>query len=217
MRTDGEIREDVIDELRWEPQARDSAAIGVAVADGAVTLTGHVASYAEKMAATRAAERVYGVRAVATELQIKLADSPRDDSDIAMAIAHILEWNVQVPQDTVHAEVQKGQVTLKGEVQWEYERHEVERMVRQIRGVLGVEDTITVKPPATPGEVETVIEKALERAAQVDARHIRIEVSGHVARLYGNVHSMHESRAATTAAAAAPGVTRVENHLVVSP
>ena len=105
MKNDAEIRDDVTEELRWDPQLTDPDAIGVAVADGAVTLTGKVPSYAEKLAAARAAERVYGVRAVANDLKVTLAGTPRDDSDIARAIAHILEWNVQIPEGKVHARV----------------------------------------------------------------------------------------------------------------
>jgi len=116
MKTDGEIRDDVISELAFDPQLIDPDAIGVAVTDGAVSLAGHVSSYAEKIAAARAAERVYAVKAVANELKVKLPGSPRDDSDIATAIAHVLEWNVQVPERTVQALVQGGWVTL--EVRW---------------------------------------------------------------------------------------------------
>jgi osmotically-inducible protein OsmY len=217
MVTDGEIRDDVTDELRWDPQLINPDGIGVAVTDGAVTLTGHVSSYAEKVAAARAAGRVYGVKAVANDLRVELAGAPRDDSGIATAIAHVLEWNVQIPQDAVRARVQSGWVTLDGEVEHDYQRREVERMVRQIRGVLGVTDTITVRPPTTPEQVQDVIEDAFEREAQIDARHVRVEVSDHIAKLYGNVHSMHEATAATAAAAAAPGVSMVENHLVVTP
>jgi osmotically-inducible protein OsmY len=217
MVTDEEVRYDVTDELRWDPQLNHPDGIGVAVTDGAVTLTGHVSSYAEKVAAARAAERVYGVKAVANDLQVELAGAPRDDSDIATAIAHILEWNVQIPEDAVQARVQGGWVTLDGEVEHDYQRREVERMVRQIRGVLCVTDAVTLKPPATPEQVQGVIEDAFRREAQIDARHIKVEISDHVANLYGNVHSMHEATAATAAAAAAPGVAMVESHLVVTP
>jgi len=217
MITDGEIRDDVTDELRWDPKLTDPDGIGVAVTDGAVTLTGHALSYAEKMAAASAAERVYGVRAVANDLQVKQAGSARDDCDVATAIAHVLDWNVQIPENAVHARVEDGWVTLDGEVEHDYQRREVERVVAPVRGVLGVTNAITLKNPASPEQVEQVIEDAFRREAQVDARHIKIEVSGHIARLYGNVHSMHESTAATTAAAAAPGITMVENHLVVTP
>ena len=214
MKSDDELREDVINELRWDPQITEPEAVGVAVQDGAVTLTGHVPTYAQKLAAARAAERVYGVKAVANDLEVKLAGTPRDDSDIARAIAHVLEWSVQVPGDKVHARVANGWVTLEGEVEWEYQRHEVERMVRNVRGVLGVTDLITVKPPPSPVKVQAEIEDAFKREAEIDARHIRIEVSDHTAKLYGHVHSMNEAAAAR---AAAPGVATVESHLAVSP
>ena len=217
MKTDSEIKGDVINELRWDPQITNPDAIGVAVADGAVTLTGNVSTYAEKLATARAAERVYGVKAVANELQVKLPGAPQDDSDIARAIAHVLEWNVQVPEGKVHALVQNGWVTLEGEVDYDYQRREVERMVRQVRGVIGVTDTITVKPPVSPEKVQAVIEDAFKREAEIDARHIKVEVSDHTAMLYGHVHSLHEASAAKTAAAAAPGVAAVESHLLVSP
>jgi osmotically-inducible protein OsmY len=210
MKSDTEIRDDVIKELQWDPQITNPDAIGVAVTDGAVTLTGQVATYAEQLAAARAAERVYGVKAVANELNVKLAGAPRDDSDIARAIAHILEWNVQIPEGKVHARVQNGWVTLEGEVEYEYQRHEVERMVRQVRGVVGVTDIITVKPPVSQEKVQAVIEDAFKREAEIDARHIKVEVSDHTAKLYGHMHSLHEAAAARAAAS-------VESHLVVSP
>jgi osmotically-inducible protein OsmY len=217
MKSDGEIREDVIRELQWDPQVPDPEAIGVAVQDGAVTLAGHVSTYAEKLAAARAAERVYGVKAVANELKVKLTGEPRDDPDIARAIAHILQWNVQIPEDSVKARVQAGWVTLEGHVKHDYQRREVERMVRNVRGVLGVTNTITVEPPVHPERVEALIEEAFKREAEIDARHVRVEVSDHTAKLYGHVHSLKEANAAKTAAASAPGVAQVESHLVVSP
>jgi osmotically-inducible protein OsmY len=217
MKSDSEIREDVIRELRWDPQVPEPEAIGVAVEDGAVTLTGHTSTYAEKLAAARAAERVYGVKAVANEVKVKLTGEPRDDSDIARAIAHILEWNVQIPEGAVKARVSSGWVTLEGHVEHDYQRREVERMVRNVRGVLGVTNTITVDPPVSPERVEALIEDAFKREAEVDARHVRVEVSDHTAKLYGHVHSLQEANAAKAAAATAPGIAQVESHLVVSP
>jgi len=217
MKSDSEIREDVIRELRWDPQVRDPEAIGVAVKDGAVTLTGHTSTYAEKLAAVRAAARVYGVKAFADELVVRLAEDPRDDSDIAQAIAHVLEWNTQIPTGKVHARVQAGWVTLEGHVDWDYQRREVERMVRHVRGVVGVTNSIAVEPPVRPDEVAAKIEDAFKREAEVDARHVRVEMSDHTAKLYGHVHSINEATAAAAAAASAPGVATVENHLVVSP
>lgn len=217
MKTDTEIKDDVIEELRWDPQILDPEAIGVAVSDGAVTLTGTVTSYAEKLAAARAAERVYGVKAVANDLKVQLPGSPRDDSDIARAIAHVLQWNVQIPEGRVRARVENGWVTLDGEVDYEFQRREVERMVRQVRGVTGVLDNIRVVPTASPEAVAAQIEETFKREAEIDARHIRVEVTGHTAKLYGHVHSLKEANAARAAAAAAPGVASVESHLVISP
>jgi osmotically-inducible protein OsmY len=217
MKSDSEIRDDVIEELRWEPRISDPDAIGVAVKDGAVTLTGSVPSYAEKLAATEAAERVYGVKAVASDLKVKLPGTPRDDADIATAIAHVLDWNVQIPAGKVQARVQDGWVTLEGEVEHDYQRREVERMVRNVRGVVGVTDTITVKPPPGPEAVKEKIEESFKREAEIDARHIRVEVTDHTAQLYGHVHSLHEAAVARAAASAAPGVSTVDSHLLVSP
>jgi osmotically-inducible protein OsmY len=217
MKTDAQIRDDVIEELRWDPQITEPDAIGVAVVDGAVTLTGHTSTYAEKLAAARAAERVYGVKAVANDIKVQLSGLPRDDSDIARAIAHVLEWNVQVPEGRVHAEVENGWITLEGEVEYDYQRREVDRMVRQVRGVTGVLNHITVNPPVTPERVHAAIEESFKREAEIDARHVRVDVTDHTAKLYGQVHSLAEANAAVAAAAAAPGVASVENHLAVFP
>jgi osmotically-inducible protein OsmY len=223
MKTDAQIKDDVAEELRWDPQISGADAIGVAVSGGAVILSGHVTSYAEKLAAAQAAERVRGVKAVANDLKVELPGAPRDDVDIAEAIAHVLEWNVQVPEDRVHATVEHGWVTLEGEVDHGYQRREVERMIRHVRGVTGVLDSITVRPPEpdrprpNPGQVRTLIGKMLERQAEADALHIRVEVSDHTARLYGQVHSLQEAKAAQAAAASAPGVASVESHLVITP
>jgi osmotically-inducible protein OsmY len=217
MKTDDQIREDVIQELRWDPQVAEPASIGVGVSDGAVTLTGHTTTYAEKLAAARAAGRVYGTKAVANDLEVRLAGSPRDDSDIAKAIAHILEWNVQIPTGRVQAQVQSGWVNLQGELDHDFQRHEIERMVRHVRGVVGIADNIRLTAPASAVSVKAEIESALEREAEVDARQVRVETSDNTARLYGHVHSLREDRAARMAAAAAPGVTRVEDYLTIFP
>jgi osmotically-inducible protein OsmY len=217
VKPDGEIREDVIRELQWDPRVADPDAVGVAVKDGAVTLTGHATSYAEKLAAASAAARVYGVKAVADDVEVHLAGEPRDDADIARAIAHVLESNTQIPPGRVHARVQSGWVKLEGRVSHDYQRREVERMVRHIRGVLGITNAVAVTPRASPGIVEAQIEAAFKREAELDARHIRVQVSDHIATLYGHVHSLHEAAAAAAAAAAAPGVAKVESRIVVSP
>jgi osmotically-inducible protein OsmY len=217
MKTDAEISDDVVLELRWDPQVAEPDSVGVGVADGAVTLTGHTTTYAERLAAARAAERVYGVKAVANDLQVRLPGSPRDDSDIAKAIAHVLEWNVQIPEGRVQAGVQGGWVTLEGHVDYDFQRREIERMVRHVRGVVGITDSLSLTPPVSPFRVEAEIEGAFQRAAGVDARQVSVEVSDRTAKLYGHVHSIREARAAQAAAAAAPGVAQVESHLTVLP
>jgi osmotically-inducible protein OsmY len=217
MKTDAQLKDDVIEELRWDPQISDADAIGVGVKDGAVILSGHVPSYAEKLAAAQAAERVNGVKAVANDLKVDLPGAPRDDVDIAEAIAHVLEWNVQVPEDRVHATVEHGWVTLEGDVDHDHQRREVERMARHVRGVTGLLNNITVRPPANPAQVQTLIEEMFKRQAEADAVHIRVEVSDHTARLYGQVHSLQEANAAAAAAASAPGVASVQSHLVIAP
>jgi osmotically-inducible protein OsmY len=217
MKSDAEIKEDVMRELQWDLQISDPEAIGVAVKDGAVTLTGHTPTYAEKLAAARAAERVYGVKAVANDINVELAGTPRDDSEIATAIAHVLDNNVQIPPGQVRARVQNGWVTLKGNVRYDFQRREVARMVRNVRGVVGVTDLINVTPSASSERVREAIEDAFRREAEIDARHVSVEVSDHTAKLYGHVHSVKEADAAREAAAAAPGIATVESHLLVSP
>jgi osmotically-inducible protein OsmY len=217
MKTDAEIKEDVIRELRWDLQITEPEAIGVAVKDGAVTLSGHTPTYAEMLAAARAAERVYGVKAVANDLKVRLAGMPRDDSEIAAAIAHILDNNVQIPGGRVRARVQDGWVTLEGDVRYDFQRREVERMVRNVRDVIGVTDLITVTPPASPERIQEAIEDTFRREAEVDARHVSVDITDHTARLYGHVHSVKEASAARAAAAAAPGIANVEDHLLISP
>jgi osmotically-inducible protein OsmY len=217
MKSDAEIREDVERELRWDLQITDPDTIGVAIKDGAVTLTGRTPSYAEKLAAARAAERVYGVRAVANDIMVQLSGAPRDDPEIAMAIAHVLDNNVQIPPGQARARVEDGWVTLDGNVKYDFQRREVERMVRNVRGVIGVTDLITVTPPASPERVRETIEETFRREAEVDARHISVEVADHTAKLYGQVHSLREASAARAAAASAPGIATVESHLVISP
>ena len=140
-----------------------------------------------------------------------------DDSDIAGAIAHVVEWNTQIPDGTVHARVERGWVRLDGKVEFGFQRRGVERMVRHFRGVAAVTNDIDVTPAVSIDRVEAAIEGAFRRAAEVDARHIRVEVSDHTADLYGNVHSLTEAAGAAAPAAAAPGAARADSHLVVVP
>jgi osmotically-inducible protein OsmY len=212
VKSDAEISEDVTGELHWDPQVTDPEAIGVAVKDRAVTPTGAVPTYAEGLAAVRPAPGVHGVKAVADELRARLAGKPRDDPDIGRATAHVPEWNTQIPEKRVQA----AWVILDGEAEHEYQRHEVEQTVQHIRGVRCItNNNITGASPASPDRVAAETEEAFRREAEVDARHIRVEMPDHMAELYGHVHSLSEV-AAATAAAAAPVVGRGESHLVVS-
>jgi osmotically-inducible protein OsmY len=150
MKSDARIREDVIRQLQWDTQVPGPDAIGVAVKDGAVTLTGHISTYAQGRAAVRAAERVHGVKTVADELTVHISGDPRDDEDIARAIAHVLESTVPIPGARVHAQVKNGWVTLQGDVDHHYQRYEVERMTRNVRGVTGIANSIRPKTPPPP-------------------------------------------------------------------
>ena len=212
---DNELQAAVISELEWDP-AVGASHIGVRVKNGAVALTGHVSSYAEKMAAVRATERVRGVRAVADELEVRLGSNARDDAEIAEAVAQALRWNDEVP-DTVKGEVRHGIVTLRGEVEWDYQRQAAERAVRNVTGVVGVSNLIAVKPTAKPSEIQLRIADAIKRTATLDAQRITVTTENGTVRLTGTVHSLYEKKLAESAAAAAPGVTKVENELVVVP
>jgi osmotically-inducible protein OsmY len=206
----------VVQELEWDPQV-NAAHVGVIAKEGAITLTGHVSSYAEKSAAVRAAERVYGVRAIADEIEVKLPSSSKvDDSDIAEAIAHTLRWNVLVPE-TVDVEVRDGSVTLHGTVEWNYERDAAERAVKSVKGVKGVTNLIKVTSKVKPYEVKRRIEEAIERAASLDARGISVSTTNGTVHLRGTVRSLFEKKVAESAAKAAPGVKEVDNDLVVTP
>lgn len=213
---DKQLQKAVQRELEWDPQV-DSAHIGVAARSGAVTLTGHVSSYSEKHAAVKAAERVFGVKAVADELEVKLpGGSVRDDSEIAASIAQTLRWHSLVP-DTVEAEVRNAVVTLRGEVEWSYQRTAAERAVRDVIGVRSVINLISVKPRVKASDVKQRITDSLKRSAMLDAESITVLTQNGTVRLSGRVHSLWEKRTAEEAARAAPGVAEVENDLAVAP
>jgi osmotically-inducible protein OsmY len=215
MKTNRELQDDVIDELRWEPRV-DASAIGVSAKAGSVTLTGHASSYTQKLDAVRAAERVDGVTAVADELEVHLSGDPRDDADVAKAIADALKWSSTVPT-TVHAEVTSGWVNLTGEVDWSYQRDDAFGIVQGVKGVMGVTNLVTLKPTASPLAVEEKIRRAFERNADLDANGISVKMSDGTIELSGQVHSLHEANIAESAAWSAPGVHSVERHLTVTP
>ena len=216
--TDNALGDAVRSELEWDPKV-DQTHIGVAAADGAVTLTGYVRSYAQERAAVLAAERIHGVRAVADELEVRLPQPlKRNDTEIAEEISRQGEWNTQIPA-AVRAEVKDGAVTLHGEVEWAFQRDQTERAIRHLAGVRSVTNSITVKPSveAESGEIKESVEKAIERQANIDAHSISVTTEGSTVRLSGHVRSLAESRAAVKAAEAAPGVTLVKNELAVRP
>jgi osmotically-inducible protein OsmY len=217
LRLDKELQADVIRELAWEPKI-DSANIGVAVDKGAVTLTGHVKTYAELIAAERAALRLYGVLAVANELIVKLpSERTRDDSDIALAISNQMAWNAAIPHEAIKATVSHGWVTLEGRVDWAYQSEVADKLVRGLIGVMGVTNRVSVKPAVHYKDVKTKITEALQRQAQIDARRIWLTTDdGHVT-LHGHVSSWSEADAARKAAASAPGVTQVDSQLTITP
>ncbi|MES2190979.1 MAG: BON domain-containing protein [Pseudomonadota bacterium] len=216
MKTDAQLKADVTSELAWEP-AVNATGIGVIVKDGVVTLTGHLDTFAEKFAAERAVRRISGVRGLAMELDVKLAAGhQRSDSEIAAAAASALRWSVFMPSERVKVEVEKGWVTLTGEVDWGYQSRNAEQCVRGLIGVRGLSNNITVKPAISTREVSAEIAAALERQAEREAKKISIDVEGGVVTLRGKVHSMAERDAAAGAAFCAKGVSRIVNKIEVT-
>ena len=217
MKSPDQLRSDVEQELAWEPELEESHIV-VSVNDGAVTINGHVPTYGQKLHAVRAVERVSGVRAVADELEVRLAGSHvRDDTDVAESIAHHLAWNAIIPKESVKAEVADGTVTLRGTVEWEFQRREVARLARDVIGVRFVINRIELKPRSAVKAVEHQISSAFGRQASLDARGVNVTVHDSTAVLSGHVHSLAEQRIARGAAYAAPGITNVESRLTVEP
>ncbi len=216
-RRDDQIQQEVLAELAWDARVQPNE-IGVTVHDGVVTLTGRVESFVKKVAAEQAAHRVRGVVAVANDLEIRLpASDDHTDADIAAAALQALEWDAMVPLQKLEVTVTKGWVTLRGELEWQFQKLDAERVVRRLAGVRGVSNLIEVTPrvkPA-PGVLKSKIQDALVRSAETDADRIEVEVDGHQVTLKGTVRSWAEKKEAEHAAWSAPGVTAVDNQIVV--
>jgi len=215
MKPDAMLRSDIVAELNFDPVIT-ATDVGVTVRDGVVTLTGHPRTHAEKHAIERAVQRVKGVKALAIEMEVQLPSRyERTDADIALAAEHALEWNVLVPDDKIRPMVEKGWVTLVGEVEWDYQRRAAEVAVRNLLGVTGVTNRVVVNPKFTPADVEQRIRQALERQAGDEARQVHIAVNAGDVTLSGTVRSWAERRAAQGAAWSTPGVANVVNNLLV--
>jgi osmotically-inducible protein OsmY len=218
---DTELQRDIMNELKWEPTIH-AAEIGVGVKDGVVTLNGDVDSYSKKWAIDRAVRRVLGVKAVAGEIKVSLPVSyKRTDEDVARSATNVLNWNFLVPNDRVKVRVQDGLITLTGDVDWYYQKEHAENAVRHLIGVVGVSNSITIKPkvPTVKAfEVKNGIEDALKRNARLlrDAEKIQVEISGTKVILRGSVGSWADFDEAGYAAYCAPGVSQVENNLRVT-
>lgn len=215
VKTDSQLKTDVEAELKWDPRVNANE-VGVAVKHGVITLTGTVDSYSKRYSAEEAAHRVRGVKAVANDIEVRLLESTgRNDSDIAGAAVHALEWDAMVNVEDLDVTVSKGWVTLKGTVNWPFEKHDADRVVSRLAGVRGVSNLLTVKPRLAASDLKRDIEQAIVRTAQTDASHINVSVEGGKVVLTGNVSIYAEKQAAERTAWAASGVTAVDNRITV--
>ena len=218
MKSDRQIRDDVEAALDWDPSF-DSRKIGVAVQNGVVTLTGHVNAFPDRVAAQKTALGVTGVKAIANEIEINLPlDAKRSDTDIAGSAMGALNANISVPSDHVKVAVQDGWITLTGKVDWWYQKNAAEMAVHYLRGVRGVSNNLTISAPPTKvssSEVRSKIESAFQRQAHLYAQKIKVAVEGNTVTLEGEVPTWQERWEAETAAWSAPGVSKVQDHLVI--
>ena len=212
--SDKQLREAVLRQLEWDPEIQ-SQDISVNANEGVATITGFVHSYAEKVAAEKAAKSVYGVKAVANDIEVK--PMTRTDPEIARDVLDAMKLDLRVPDDRIKAGIGDGFITLEGNVEWHYQREAAESCARKVNGVRGVTNKIEVKPKVSTTEVKTKIEDALRRSAEVDARRITVSAQDGAVTLYGNVRSWFEKQAAERAAWAAPGVSRVIDNIAVVP
>lgn len=214
--SDRSVRQDILEELEFEPSI-DAAHIGVAVADGVVTLTGYVGSYAEKTMAESVVRRVRGVRAIAEEIEVRFpARKKTADDEIAKRALAIIGWDTTLPDEAIQVKVQHGWITLSGEVEWHFQRTAAENAVRKLSGVFGVINMITVRPRIDAGDIKQRIENALRRSAELEADAIRVTVVGSKVTLEGKVNAWREREVAERAAWAAAGVSAVDDRLTIA-
>jgi osmotically-inducible protein OsmY len=217
MKSDEEIERDVREELKWEPDL-DATDIATSVKDGVVTLAGFTKSYTDRLEAEIAAKRVAGVLAVVNDIEVRLpAIDQRPDPDIARDAVAALKQELPISHDKIKVVVKDGWITLEGAVDWQYQKSAAENAPRKVRGVKGVTNVITVKPKVEPSELKRKIQEAFKRNAEVDANRIEVETSGSEVILKGTVRSWIEREEAERVAWSAPGITNVEDRIVVSP
>jgi len=215
MKSDYQIQDDVMEELKWEPFLKASE-IGVAVKNGIVTLSGHVDSYSKKIAAENAAKRVVGVKAVAEDIEVGISPAYRKtDAEIAEAVLDALKWNNAVQEEKIKIKVEDGNVKLEGEVEWEYQRTMAKSAIENLAGVCLVTNLITVKPKISPSGIQKKINAAFHRSATVDSNKIDVEVDGSKVTLSGTVRSIAEKEDTENAAWFAPGVNSVQNNISI--
>ena len=218
MRSDSEIERDVKEELKWEPGLPDAADIAVSVKDGVVTLAGFVKSYTDKYEAEAAAKRVVGVKGVANDIEVRMPSvDERPDPEIARDAVAAIKTQLPISSEHIKVVVKNGWVNLEGQVEWEYQRRTAEQAVRRIKGIKGVTNLIQLRPRAEPSEIKRKIEEAFKRNAEVDANRIIVETNGSEVVLKGTVRSWTERQEAERIAWSAPGVTKVEDRIIVSP
>jgi len=215
MKTDYEIKEDVLAELLWQPNI-DETKVGVVVEDSVVTLSGVVDNYTKKLAAEKAAKKVQGVKAVAIDIEVKYGTAyKKTDKEIAKAVVNALEWDNSIPEEKISVKVENGWVYLSGELQWNYQKEAAKKTVENLLGVKGVVNSIQIKQAIKPSQIKERITKAFERSAEVNAKSITVSTNGHIVTLKGMVNSIAEKDEAENAAYMAPGVSEVKNKLKV--